>query len=324
MRLRLWGTRGSLPVALTAAQVRAKIAQALLSAGGRRFDSLQDADAFAGTLPFAVAQTFGGGTSCVEIELSPPSEASHEYLLCDLGSGLRDFGNAVLARHGPQVPNTFHVFMSHLHWDHIMGFPFFTPAYIPGNTVRIYGCHKGLRDAFVRQQEPPSFPVPLSYLGAKLEFVQLEPGQRYEIAGLAVTAKRQRHAGDSYGYRFEHGGKALIYSTDSEHKLDDATEIESFADFFRDADLVVFDTMYSLADAISVKEDWGHSSNMVAVELCQLAGARHLLLFHHEPVFGDLQIAELETETRRLEALTRENHRPLTVTAAYDGLELEI
>ena len=115
----------------------------------------------------------------------------------------------------------------------------------------------------------------------------LEPGREYEVAGLRVRAKRQAHAGDSYGYRFERDGKAVVYSTDSEHKLDDTDETEAFVEFFRDADLVIFDAMYSLADAISVKEDWGHSSNIVGVELCQLARAKHLCLFHHEPAYDD-------------------------------------
>src|SRR5262249_23726957 len=154
--------------------------------------------------------------------------------------------------------HTFHVFMSHLHWDHIMGFPFFLPAYIPGNHIRIYGCHRALEEAFRHQHAAPSFPVDFSRLGAKIEFVLLEPGRVYEVAGLRVRAKRQQHSGDSYGYRFEQGGKAVVYSTDSEHKRDDPGETEAFVEFFKDADVVIFDAMYSLADAYSVKEDWGH------------------------------------------------------------------
>jgi hypothetical protein len=87
---------------------------------------------------------------------------------------------------------------------------------------------------------------------------------------------------------------------------------------------VIFDAMYSLADAVSVKEDWGHSSNMVGVELCQLAGVRHLALFHHEPVFKDGKIAEIEAETRRLESLTRQDAPQLRISAAYDGLEIVV
>lgn len=324
MRVRFWGTRGSLPVALTAPEVRRKVAQALLAAQGRSFQDLAEAESYAATLPFATAQTFGGNTSCVELELEPPGPPAHEYVLCDLGSGARAFGNRVLARHGPKTPNAFHIFMSHLHWDHIMGFPFFTPAYIPGNRLRIYGCHAELETAFRRQQDPPSFPVPFDYLGADIEFVRLEPGRRYDIAGMRVTPKLQLHGGDSYGYRFERNGKVVVYSTDSEHKLDSAEETEAFVRLFFGADVVVFDAMYSLADAVSVKQDWGHSSNMVGVELCQLAGARHLVLFHHEPVFQDSKIAEIEAETRRLEALTRQDAPQLRVSAAYDGLEIDI
>src|SRR5262249_31455473 len=150
-----------------------------------------------------------------------------------------------------------------LHWDHIMGFPFFTPAFVSGNRILIYGCHELLEHAFRRQQDEPSFPVGFDRLAASIEFVQLVPGRRYQIAGMAVTAMRQSHSGDSYGYRFERGGGSVVYSTDSEHKLADPQETEAFVSFFKSADLVIFDAMYSLADAVSVKEDWGHSSNIV-------------------------------------------------------------
>ena len=96
-----------------------------------------------------------------------------------------------------------------------MGFPFFMPAYIPGNVVRIYGCHAVLEEAFRRQHGRPSFPVEFEQLGAKIEFVGLVPGQPNDVAGLTVTPKLQRHGGDSYGYRIERAGKTLVYSTDS-------------------------------------------------------------------------------------------------------------
>ncbi len=323
MKLRFWGTRGSLPVALTAAQLRTRMAQVAMQAQGQRFDSPEAAQAWVDALPFALAQTYGGHSSCVEIEAEAPGKAAHEYLLCDFGSGARTFGGAVLARHGAGVPNTFHVFMSHLHWDHIMGFPLFGPAYVPGNRIRIYGCHAELEQAFRRQHGAPSFPVEFEDLQSQVEFVRLEPGQVYDIAGYRVQAKRQLHGGDSYGYRFERDGRSVVYSTDSEHKLDNIEDTETFVDFFRAADVVVFDAMYSLADSVSVKEDWGHSNNVTGVELCQLAGVKTLVLFHHEPVFGDERIAAIEADTQRLEEITREGRPPLRVIAAYDSLELE-
>jgi ribonuclease BN (tRNA processing enzyme) len=203
----------------------------------------------------------------------------------------------------------------------VQGFPFFVPVYIPGNHIRIHGCHAALEDAFRSQHAAPGFPVDFSQLGSRVEFVRLETGRTYEIAGLRVTAMRQLHGGDSYGYRFEHDGRVVVYSTDSEHKGQDPAEMDSFAAFFRNADVVIFDAMYSLADAILVKEDWGHSSNVVGVELCQMAGVRRLCLYHHEPIHDDETLARILAETRRLEEITRSEHK-LEISSAYDGMEL--
>ena len=318
MRLRFWGTRGSIPVALTAADMRDRLAQALVQASGRSFPSYEEAHAFASSeLDFSLTHTFGGHTPCVEIETG-----SDEYFVCDMGSGARPFGVHVLARQGGR-PATVNVFMSHVHWDHIMGFPFFGPAYVPGTTIRIHGCHEVLEQAFRLQQSPPCFPVEFDQLGATIEFVKLEPDQPRTVSGLTVTPHLQLHSGDSYGYRFEHDGKVAIYSTDSEHKLENRAEAEGFARFFRDADAVVFDAMYALADAISVKADWGHSSNIVGVELCQMARAKHLVLFHHEPANDDATLEGLLKEARRFEELTRTD-QPLRVSAAYDGMEIDL
>src|SRR5262249_7579622 len=122
MLVRFWGTRGSLPAPLNYLAVRSKIRDALVAARGEPLNSDQTIDAFIDRLPFPVRATYGGNSSCVELVTG-----ADEYLLCDLGSGVREFGNRILGRYGPGQPRRYHVFMSHLHWDHIMGFPFFTP-----------------------------------------------------------------------------------------------------------------------------------------------------------------------------------------------------
>jgi anti-anti-sigma factor len=318
IRVHFWGTRGSLPAPLGASAVRAKMRTALLAARGRVLANEAAVDEFIDReLAFSVRGTFGGNTSCVEI-----ATGDDEYLLCDLGSGVREFGNQVLARHGPAQKHCFNFVMSHVHWDHIMGFPFFIPAYIPGNVIRIHGCHSVLEEALLRQQSNPCFPVDLRSLGATIEFVELKPGVEHHIAGVSVTPIKQFHAGDSYGYRFSRGGKSVVYSTDCEHK-DNLDANYPFVEFFRDADLLIFDAMYSLADSISVKEDWGHSSNIIAVELAQMARVKRLVLFHHEPVFDDTMIEAVFAETKRFEEVSRDGH-PVEVISAYDGLELTL
>ena len=152
LRVRFWGTRGSLPAPLRERSVRGKIRDALLAARGRALETRRRSMPSSTALPFSVRGTFGGNTSCVEI-----ITGSDEYVLCDLGTGVREFGNHVLREHGPGRKHCFNIFLSHPHWDHIMGFPFFAPAYIPGNRIRIYGCHEVLSEALHTQQSSPVF-----------------------------------------------------------------------------------------------------------------------------------------------------------------------
>jgi len=320
MLVRFWGTRGSLPVAPTAGTIRDKIVRALLSANGRTFENDAEAERFVDTeLDFAAGSTYGGATPCVELEA-----ASESYFICDMGSGLRSFGLDSMRRNAAGHRKTYNFFLSHLHWDHIMGFPFFTPAFDPEATIRIHAAHQDAEQALRRQQEEISFPVPFDWLKARIEFVHLTAGETHEVDGIRVETKLQNHSHLSYGYRFTDGdGRTVIYSTDSEHKLEKMAVEAAFIHFFRDADLVICDTMYSLADSVSMKEDWGHSSNLVAVDLCHEARAARLALFHHEPTYRDEDIQRMHQESIRYEELTRSGP-PLEVLCAYDGLEVRV
>jgi anti-anti-sigma factor len=317
--IRFWGTRGSLPAPLGERAVRLKIRDALLAARGQSLETEAAIDDFMESrLPFSARGTFGGNTSCVEI-----STGRDEYVICDLGTGAREFGNHVIAEHDRAAKRCFNVFLSHVHWDHIMGFPFFGPAYIPGNLIRIHSSHPAVGEALLKQQSDPCFPVNFRALPATVELVALEPGRAYEIAGFSVTSIKQFHTRDSYGYRFSRGNKTIVYSTDCEHKYSSLDQSYPFIAFYRDADVLIFDAMYSLADTISVKEDWGHSSNVVAVELAQAARVKRLVLFHHEPAYDDRMIEEVHAETVRFEEISRPGHK-VEVISAYDGLELEL
>ena len=323
MKVRFWGTRGSLPAPMNAAVLQKKMAAVLCKAGGRSFETQAEAEHWLREdLGYPLAHTFGGNTPCVEIIPADAGEDQSEYLLCDLGSGARNFSHHALGKPRRPGPQTFHVLMSHPHWDHIMGFPFFTQAYIPGNRIVIYGGHANLEEALRRQHAAPSFPVDYSMLAASIEYVQLTPGACYQIAGFDVTLSRQIHVGDSYGYHIARGGKSVVYTTDSEHPLDAHDEWERCIAFFHEADLVIFDAMYTLAAAATVKREWGHSSNVVGVEMCQMAKAKHLMLFHHDPALDDEALVAMLEETRRFESITRGDHR-VDISSAYDGLVWE-
>jgi phosphoribosyl 1,2-cyclic phosphodiesterase len=217
----------------------------------------------------------------------------------------------------------YNIFISHLHWDHIQGFPFFTPAYIPGNRVNIYGCHEELRKAFEVQQSPPCFPVPLAAMKAEIRFNVLEPGKACEVGGAKVRAVRQNHPGGSYGYRFEIGGKSMVYSTDAEHFKDALDDGYYFWEFASGADLLIYDAQYNFADAVSVKENWGHSSNVLGVEQAVKAGAKKLCLFHNEHTCGDAELEKFLQDTREYLSICAPKST-MEIFLAYDGLELQV
>ena len=147
--VRFWGTRGSLPVALTAAALRGRLIAAVRGARGLALASERAVEDYVDGLDFALAGTFGGHTSCVEIETGGP-----DYVLCDLGSGARPFGEATISRGTVRgAPQTYHIFMSHLHWDHIMGLPLLRARVHPRQPDRIYGGHVDLEVALRRQMD---------------------------------------------------------------------------------------------------------------------------------------------------------------------------
>jgi phosphoribosyl 1,2-cyclic phosphodiesterase len=327
MHVYFWGTRGSLPASITAETVRAKIIKAIKEVDSHQLTNDEEIEQFVDhKLPFPVRGSYGSNTPCVEIR------GGEEYVVCDAGTGLRDFGNyhTKMVEQGRQNKNAvFNILISHFHWDHIQGFPFFTPAYIPGNQLRIYGFHKNIEEAFMLQQNAPYFPVPLKSMSADIQFIVLTEGQEYEIGGFKVKGIKQNHPGDSYGFRFEKEGKVIVYSSDAEHKTswDQTARNDNypFLEFFKQADLLIFDAQYEWGEAVQSKDDWGHSSYIAAVELSVKANVKHLCLFHNEPTYDDDRLEVLLEDTREyLKIYNDRQPHPLKIDLAYDGMELEV
>lgn len=269
-----------------------------------------DIDSFINTLDFSVRGCYGTNTPCVEVK------TENGHLILDAGTGLRDLGN-----HGPRSDRC-DILLSHLHWDHIHGFPFFTPAYSPNSTINIYGFHDRIRQAFKIQQSQPFFPVSLDAMPARIKFKKLKQSKNHKIAGFNISGHRQDHPGGSYAYRIEKANKTIIYATDSEYK-DLGSTNNSFLDFIRFADLLIFDSQYSLLNSLHTKENWGHSSNITAVEIAIDAQVKHLCLFHSEPVFNDSKLDSVLRNSIHYRDLYKKDP-DLKISMAYDGLEIEI
>ena len=320
LHVKFWGTRGSIPRPQTAEHLLRRLRVILAAARPEDVGSPAAADAFiAGGCRGALPTIYGGNTACVQVR-----EEAGPSLLVDFGSGVRDYAAHVMRTTGPVAPQPYHVLMSHFHWDHIMGFPFFTPAYIPGNEINIYACHDNVEEAFVRQHGAPSFPVSFDQLAADIRFHIIRPDEPVEINGYRVIPHELNHAGRAYGYRIERDGRAVVYASDAEHKPEMISDDYPYVDWIRDADVPIFDAQYSLAESTSVKEDWGHSSNVVGVELALMGGVRRLLFFHHEPLNDDERLDQIAQEARRIEEIMRRNKAQVRICGAWDGLDLEI
>ncbi len=242
-----------------------------------------------GTRPTPGRRTlrYGGNTTCVEVR------GSHDQLLIlDSGSGIAELG-ASLAQNGGR---DFHLLISHTHWDHIQGFPFFGPAFVPGTRVTLVGpagSIKSLQAAFADQMDPAYFPLRLDQVPAELEFIEVVAGHPLEIAGMTVTPHELNHPIVTLGYRIEEGGHTFVFATDNE--LQPENGARDMAEWCRGADLLVHDAQYSEAE-YPAHAGWGHSTFDAALSLAEDAGARQLAFFHHDPMHSDDQIDALVEE----------------------------
>jgi phosphoribosyl 1,2-cyclic phosphodiesterase len=321
MKAIIWGSCGSLPSPSSSAAIREKVRSALWAARDEPFADLAAVDRYLDALPHSARGTYRANTSCVQIEAG-----TRDYLICDAGTGLRDLS---LSLGKNPAPGTYHIFISHLHWDHIQGFPFFAPAYQPGNRIIFHGFHASIEHTIRWQMEPPCFPVPFETMQADIEFDIREAGASFQVGDVHVSTIKQQHPGDSWGYRFEQKGRRIVYSSDSEHGPEAKESNYRFVEFFRGADVLIFDGQYTVEEAANEKKHWGHSDHITAVEIAARAKVRHLIIFHHEPAYSDADIEALHSnaldfrKTYNQTQLARQNpdeHYPKKICLAYDGL----
>lgn len=293
MQVKFWGVRGSIPAPQSSEQIAARVEEAL-----RRFatdpDAPDVADAAALSrwvqqLPQPLRGTTGGNTSCIEMRTD-----AGDIFVIDLGSGLRPLGNSLMTEDFGQGAGHAHIFLSHYHWDHIQGWPFFKPAYVPGNKLDLFTRHDELEARLQAQQTAPFFP-PDSWhdMKADIAFHQMSDEPLVLCDGrVRVTTIELEHPSRAWAYRFEADGKVFVYASDSSYLHPDQEAVRPYVDFYRDADLLIFDAQFTLVESYE-KRTWGHSCAVIGVELACQAGAKNLALFHHDPGADDETLENL-------------------------------
>ena len=276
--------------------------------------------------PSSWTRVYGGNTSCVEVRING------RVFICDSGSGIRELGKDLIERQ-PR-PKEFHLLITHTHWDHIQGFPFFAPAYVADNRIRVYGARTGDNspyDLLSGQMSSGYFPVSFKDLGARVISETLEGGKK-DIEGVIVRTFPLNHPGGCYGYSFEKDGRKIVYATDNEIELQPGDTFpdpegagglraapEALIEAVQDADLLITDAQYDDAQ-YAVKKGWGHSSCFSVTDLAIRAGVKTLALFHHDPECTDREVDEKVIACR----LRAQRHgSTLTIFGAREGLELK-
>lgn len=338
MKVRIWGARGSIPSPLTPQAVREKLVVAML--GMAELDEAAQIELTSAILAQAqfapipnqdwaqlqstrrqvvenylnqlsplAGSTAGGNTPCIEIR------SDNQLFIIDAGSGIRPLGLELMQGPWGRGEGTIHLFFSHPHWDHIQGFPFFRPAFVPGNKLFIYSVHD-LEMALRRQQELPSFPVSLDYMQAEITFIRLEPGDVREFSDVRVRNIRNHHPGDSYSFRFEKGDKSFVYASDA--SFPEGTDLRPYLNFFAEADLLAFDSQFTQKES-DEKEDWGHSSSFFGVEMAQKAKVKTLLLFHYDPTYTDNDLEKILADTQKFQQNQYPDSPQVKVLIAQEG-----
>jgi phosphoribosyl 1,2-cyclic phosphodiesterase len=259
-----------------------------------------------GSIPSPGKETvrYGGNTSCVEMRLGG------KRLIFDGGTGLQRLGQSLLS----QMPVEAYIFFTHYHWDHIQGFPFFTPAFIPGNYFHIHGTvppdAQSMKHHFIERVLHPNSPVPLAGLQANLKFYDIVPGDTVTLDDITLETGCLNHPNTAMGYRVSWNGHSVFYCTDTEHFPDRMDE--SVLHLAQNADLLIYDAMYTdeeYHNPKSPKVGWGHSTWQEGVKVAKAAGVKRLVIFHHEPTHSDDfldQMAEQVLETHPNSVLARE------------------
>ncbi len=262
--------------------------------------------------PCDANRRYGGNTACVTVE-APGTDP----IIFDLGTGLRFYGESLPT---DAAPFRGLALVTHMHWDHVQGLPFFTPIHRAGASLQVHGRSErcSLDESFRTFMRPPFFPVGPDDLAGHLEFHDFADGE-IEWGDARIIAGDVPHTGDTNGYRVEIDGVVIVYISDHQQPDDGVSVAPSVLELCRDADLLIHDAQYEPSE-FAQKSDWGHCTADYAVRVAAASGARRLALFHHDPSHGDAVLDRMLTGAREAAAGTAVRE----VIAASEGLTVAL
>ena len=321
MKLKFWGIRGSIPTPLSKDELFLKLYKTLELYNESNYYQTKDIKEFLNNTPFYVHSTYGGNTACIEIN------CDNELIILDAGSGIKFLGKDIMKRN--LTNPVIHLFISHTHWDHICGFPFFIPNFIKNKIIKIYSPLPDLKERLSLQQDPRFFPLKLEEMAANIEFIHLQENAPVTINdNIIIKNFKLNHPGDSFAYSIEQNNKKIVYATDNEIYGTSKEFIINYKKFIQGADALIFDAQYTLGETFN-KITWGHSSATMGVEMALEGNCKNLVLIHFEPDHNDVDVYNNLNTTQEFYKTIRESipdapKDKLNIYGAYEGLVFEI
>ncbi|OGL43632.1 MAG: hypothetical protein A2161_05715 [Candidatus Schekmanbacteria bacterium RBG_13_48_7] len=259
---------------------------------------------------------YGGNTSCLEVRL-----ANGKLIILDAGTGIRKLGIKLFQEPGP-VKATF--LITHAHWDHIEGFPYFQPAYVEGSKFSVIGCHrasKKIESIFYNMMEGVYFPVLFEELKAEFDFKDFCKGE-FDVGDAHITVLPTNHPGDTQAYKIRENNISIVYMTDNDpySPIFQKISFSRMAEFCADVDLLVHDTMFT-KEEWEMFRTWGHSSVDAALDLATKAGVKRFALFHHDPEHSDQKVDQMVRYSREF---IKEKNCDIRCFGAQEGMEFEL
>jgi len=314
IRLQFYGVRGSFPSGPDNSELEEKLFWIIKDTAHHQLNDDESIRKYLQKLPLYRKNFVGSNTACIYLNVNG------HHIILDAGSGIRRLGQCLMRREFGKGRGKAHIFLSHTHWDHIMGFPSFLPAFRSGNEITIYGVHSGLEQRFSTQQEDEFFPVSLSAMGANIDFVQMRKEETINMGNIKITNTMLNHPGGSFAYRLEHQGKVVVYATDSEYKNLADEQLERYIQFFHEADVLIFDAQFTIEESLE-KENWGHSTAIQGVNMARQAGAKNIYFFHHDPSYSDEKLQVMLEDAIAYQKKERALGN-LNIALAREGLEI--
>lgn len=322
--IKFWGVRGSIPSA-PAPQDWAHHIEGIL----RNFFSMGYRDPsqiskYIQSMDVPLLGGYGTATTCVEIQ------SARSQIIIDGGSGIRNLSANIMTGTTGRSKGPFHILMTHFHWDHVIGLPFFTPHFIPGAEIHYYAVQSDLEKVIRGIFRQPYFPVPFEALKSKIHFHVLEPRKPFKINEFTITPYQLDHPDPCWGYKVESGGKTYSHCVDTEGTRVTPEELGEDLPLYQEVNLMYFDAQYTLPE-LAEKANWGHSAAQVGLDIALREKAERILFAHHDPGARAEQVLELKRQTQeyyesrqKFAAINSETLPTVYWDFVYEGMEITL